>query len=117
MNERQHRLHHLWRTYVMPCLPFAGQMAVLIIVAFALLWPAPFQANMLPATWTALWSDSDLLMNHLPTALLIQRTFAQGHGLPLWNPYFGGGQPLAADLHHHERRNGENRARHQRFPH
>jgi len=36
-------------------------------------------------------------MNHLPTALLIQRTFAQGHGLPLWNPYFGGGQPLAAD--------------------
>ncbi len=30
-------------------------------------------------------------------ALLIQRTFAQEHRLPLWNPYFGGGQPLAAN--------------------
>ena len=30
-------------------------------------------------------------------ALLIQRTIAQDHRLPLWNPYFGGGQPLAAN--------------------
>src|SRR5579872_5660646 len=97
MNEGQNKLHRFWRAYIVPCLPMLGQLAVLVIVACALLWPAPFQPNELPATWTALWSDSDLLMNHLPTALLIQRTFAQGHGLPLWNPYFGGGQPLAAD--------------------
>ena len=96
-NESQNKLHQLWRTYLVPWLPAAGQLVVLVVVATALLWPAPFQPNELPATWTALWSDSDLLMNHLPTALLIQRTFAQGHGLPLWNPYFGGGQPLAAD--------------------
>ena len=74
-----------------------GQLVILVVVAGALIWPVPFQPNELPATWTALWSDSDLLINHWPTALLIQRTFAQGHGLPLWNPYFGGGQPLAAD--------------------
>src|ERR1700676_3279365 len=97
MNEGQNRLHRLWRTYLVPRLPVAGQLVVLFVVATALLWPAPFQQNELPATWTALWADSDLLMNHLPTALLIQRTFASGHGLPLWNPYFGGGQPLAAD--------------------
>jgi hypothetical protein len=97
MNEGQNRLHRLWRTYLVPRLPVVGQLVVLFVVATALLWPAPFQQNELPATWTALWADSDLLMNHLPTALLIQRTFASGHGLPLWNPYFGGGQPLAAD--------------------
>jgi len=97
MNEWQNRLHRLWRAYLLPALPTVGQLAVLVVVAAVLLWPAPIQPNELPGTWTALWSDSDLLMNHLPTALLIQRTFAQGHGLPLWNPYFGGGQPLAAD--------------------
>ncbi|MGH2494943.1 MAG: hypothetical protein ACRDIV_09595 [Ktedonobacteraceae bacterium] len=97
MSEWQNRLHRLWRVYLVSYLPAVGQLVVLVIVATALLWPAPFQPNELPGTWTALWSDSDLLMNHLPTALLIQRTFAQGHGLPLWNPYFGGGQPLAAD--------------------
>lgn len=97
MNEGQNRLYSFCRAYLVPCLPVVGQLVVLVVVAGALIWPAPFQPNELPATWTALWSDSDLLMNHLPTALLIQRTFAQGQGLPLWNPYFGGGQPLAAD--------------------
>ena len=97
MNNWQERLYRLWRAYLVPCLPAVGQLVILVVVAAALLWPAPFQQNELPATWTALVSDSDLLMNHLPTALLIQRTFAQGHGLPLWNPYYGGGQPLAAD--------------------
>lgn len=78
-------------------LPFVGELVILIIIAVALIWPAPFQPNELPATWTAQLADSDMLMSHWPTALLIQRTFAQGHGLPLWNPYYGGGQPLAAD--------------------
>jgi hypothetical protein len=97
MNNWQNRLSRFWRVYAVPSLPFVGELVILIVLAVALLWPSPFQPNELPATWTALWSDSDLLMNHLPTALLIQRTFAQGHGLPLWNPYYGGGQPLAAD--------------------
>jgi hypothetical protein len=55
--------------------------------------PAPFTQYQLPAAW----SHSDLIFSHWPTALLIQRTFAQVHQLPLWNPYFGGGQPLGAD--------------------
>ena len=97
MNDWQNRLYRFWRAYLVPCLPFVGELVILIILAAVLLWPAPFQPNELPAAWTALWSDSDLLMSHWPTALLIQRTFAQGHGLPLWNPYYGGGQPLAAD--------------------
>ena len=97
MNDWQNRLYRFWRASLVPCLPFVGELVILVILAAVLLWPAPFQPNELPATWTALWSDSDLLMSHWPTALLIQRTFAQGHGLPLWNPYYGGGQPLAAD--------------------
>src|SRR5690349_22371052 len=97
MNDWQNRLHRFWRAYVKPCLPFAGELTILVLLAVVLLWPAPFQPDELPAAWTALWADSDLLMSHWPTALLIQRTFAQGHGLPLWNPYYGGGQPLAAD--------------------
>lgn len=70
-----------------------GQLVVLGIVAVALLLPAPFTSSQLPAAR----QDSDLMISHWPTALLIQRTFAQYHQLPLWNPYFGGGQPLGAD--------------------
>ncbi|HEV2582058.1 MAG TPA: hypothetical protein VGT44_14475, partial [Ktedonobacteraceae bacterium] len=74
-------------------LPVVGEMAVLLIVATALLWPAPVDSNQLFAAQLS----SDLLISHWPTALLIQGTFAQLHTLPLWNPYFGGGQPLGAD--------------------
>src|SRR5579859_8252114 len=70
-----------------------GQQAVLVAVAVVLLLPAPFTLDQLPAVW---WG-SDLIFSHWPTALLIQRTFAEGHGLPLWNPYYGGGQPVAAN--------------------
>src|SRR5260221_7225297 len=70
-----------------------GQLAVLLVVANALLLPAPFIPNQLAAAWPR----SDVMISHWPTALLIQRTFAQDHRLPLWNPYYGGGQPLAAD--------------------
>jgi hypothetical protein len=70
-----------------------GQLTVLVIVATALLLPAPFIPNQLPAGWPR----SDVMISHWPTALLIQRTFAQDHRLPLWNPYYSGGQPLAAD--------------------
>ena len=97
MNEWRNRLYRRWQTSIRPWLPAAGQLLVLIAVATALLYPAPFHANELPAAWTAVVADSDLLMSHWPTALLIQRTFAQTHQLPLWNPYYGGGQPLAAD--------------------
>ena len=74
-------------------LPAVGHLALLVTVAAALLWPAPFTQNQLFAAW----QGSDLMLSHWPMALLIQRTFAQQHALPLWNPYFGGGQPLGAD--------------------
>lgn len=74
-------------------LPGTGQLATLVAVAIALLLPAPFTQYQLPAGW----AGSDLIVSHWPTALLIQRTFAQEHRLPLWNPYFGGGQLLGAD--------------------
>ncbi|HEV2581511.1 MAG TPA: DUF6541 family protein [Ktedonobacteraceae bacterium] len=74
-------------------MPAIGQLAALTVVACLLLWPAPVTQNQLFAAWL----DSDLMLSHWPTALLIQRTFAQSHSLPLWNPYFGGGQPLGAD--------------------
>ena len=82
-----------WRLNLLSQLPVVGQLATLVAVAVALLWPAPFTQNQLFAAWPA----SDLILSHWPTALLIQRTFAQSHTLPLWNPYFGGGQPLGAD--------------------
>ncbi|MFL5657460.1 MAG: hypothetical protein ACJ8CB_25170, partial [Ktedonobacteraceae bacterium] len=97
MNEKRDMMRRFWRTGLVPWLPAVGQLATLVVVATLLLFPAPFQQNQLPASWKGILADSDLLMSHWPTALLIQRTFAQGHGLPLWNPYFGGGEPLGAD--------------------
>ena len=70
-----------------------GQLAVLVSLATALLLPAPLIPNRLPAGRP----HSDLMISSWPTALLIQRTFAQEHRLPLWNPFYGGGQPLGAD--------------------
>src|SRR5262245_7388433 len=70
-----------------------GQLVVLGIVAVALLLPAPFTSNQLPAAW----ETSDLIISHWPTGRLMQRTCAQYLQLLLWNPYFGGGQPLIAD--------------------
>ncbi len=74
-------------------LPILVQLAVLVVVAIALLLPAPFVPYQLPAGRPG----SDIMISSWPTALLIQRTFAQSHRLALWNPYYGGGQPLAAD--------------------
>src|SRR6266487_1317401 len=93
MNIERAARRRFWRMSLLPRLPIGGQLAALIVVATALLLPAPFLPNQLPAARP----DSDLTISHWPTALLIQRTFAQEHRLPLWNPYFGGGQPLAAD--------------------
>src|SRR5258708_8253954 len=70
-----------------------SQLAILVAIAFALLWPAPFTQNQLFGSW----AGSDLVYSQWPFALMIQRTFAQAHQLPFWNPYFGGGQPLGAD--------------------
>ena len=93
MNIAQAPRHQFWKVNPKSWLPGIGQLATLIVVAIALLQPAPFTQNQLPAGW----SLSDLMISHWPTALLIQRTFALEHRLPLWNPYFGGGQPLGAD--------------------
>src|SRR2546429_6163326 len=93
MNKAQAVRRQFWRASLASWLPAVGQLVTLVVVATALLMPAPFTQNQLPAGW----ARSDLMISHWPTALLIQRTFAQVHRLPLWNPYFGGGQPLGAD--------------------
>jgi hypothetical protein len=93
MNKEQAVIRRYWRERLVPRLPAVGQLATLVVVATALLLPAPIIQNQLPAAS----SDSDLMISHWPTALLIQRTFTQQHRLSLWNPYFGGGQPLAGD--------------------
>jgi hypothetical protein len=85
--------HPLWGNNLRRLLPALGEFAVLVIVAVALLWPAPVTSNQLFAAWL----NSDLIISHWPTAIVIQRTFVQSHVLPLWNPYYAGGQPLAAD--------------------
>src|SRR5581483_6780196 len=58
---------------------------------------APSASSFIPYQLPAGRPISDIMISSWPTALLIQRTFAQMHQLPLWNPYYGGGQPLAAD--------------------
>src|SRR5438876_5398172 len=93
MNKAQAVRRQFWRASLASRLPAVGQLVTLVVVATALLMPAPFTQNQLPAGW----ARSDLMISHWPTALLIQRTFAQEHRLPLWNPYYAGGQPLAAD--------------------
>src|SRR5579863_8181954 len=93
MNEEQAVKRRNGRVSLIRWLPGVGQLAVLVVVATALLLPAPFVPNQVPAGKV----DSDLMISSWPTALLIQRTFAQEYRWPLWNPYYGGGQPLAAD--------------------
>lgn len=93
MKHVQSAIGRSWNTRLKTWPPAIGQFVILFIVAAALLWPVPFVSNQL----FAIWRESDLVVSHWPTALLIQRTFAQNHQLPLWNPYFGGGLPLAAN--------------------
>jgi len=74
-------------------LVLVGEAALLIAVALALLWPAPIHSNDLPAAD----ASSDIMISHWPSALLLKRTISLEHRLPLWNPYYAGGRPLAAD--------------------
>src|SRR5581483_184488 len=85
--------HRLWYTRTAFWLSWTARLLVLVVVAAASLWPSPVDPNQLFAAWMG----SDLIFSHWPFALLIQRTFAQSHTLPFWNPYFGGGLPVAAD--------------------
>ncbi|HET8632010.1 MAG TPA: hypothetical protein VFL91_31675 [Thermomicrobiales bacterium] len=75
----------------------AGQVVTLVAVAAAVIWPAPVTSDELPGVFPIGWQQSDLFLSHWPAALLLKRTVAQAHRLPLWNPYYGGGRPLAAD--------------------
>ncbi len=72
---------------------YLGEAILFFIVAAAVLWPAPIHSNELPAAF----AQSDVMISHWPSALLIKRTVAAEHRLPLWNPFYGGGRPLAAD--------------------
>ena len=70
-----------------------GEAVLFLVVAAAVLWPAPIHSNELPAAF----AGSDLMISHWPSALLIRRTVSLEHRLPLWNPFFAGGRPLSAD--------------------
>ncbi|HEY7417102.1 MAG TPA: hypothetical protein VH593_18085, partial [Ktedonobacteraceae bacterium] len=93
MNKGQAMIRHIWKAYLVPRLPALTQLALLVLVAALLLYPSPFMQYQLPA----IWQNSDLTISHWPTAILIKRTILQEHQLPLWNPYYAGGQPLIAD--------------------
>ncbi len=93
MNQVQPVIHRFWYTTLVPLLLAMGQLIALFAVAIAVLWPVPVTSDQL----FAIWGGSDLVVSHWPTALLIQRTFASNHLLALWDPYFGGGQPLAGN--------------------
>jgi hypothetical protein len=72
---------------------WGGSCAALLLMIGVLLWPAPVDRAVLPGV-----SDlSDLMISHWPSALVLKDTVAQAHRLPLWNPFYGGGRPLAAD--------------------
>ncbi|RAQ94427.1 hypothetical protein [Thermogemmatispora tikiterensis] len=71
----------------------AAQVALLLLVGLLIQWPAPVSDDQLVAAWPG----SDLVVSHWPMVLELQRTVAQAHRFPLWNPYFGGGLPLGAD--------------------
>src|SRR6266700_4758571 len=92
MNKEQVVRRRYGRVNLVPWLPAVGQLTALGRAAVRDIMPAPMRLNQLPAGGRG----SDLMTSHWPTALLIQRTFAQEHRLPLWNPYYGC-QPLAAD--------------------
>lgn len=94
MNTIQTGINRCWTMIRKPWFLTISQVVVLVVAATALLWPAPFTSDKL----FAVWSWSDLVVSHWPTALLIQRTFTQSHRLPLWNSYWGGGLPLALIL-------------------
>lgn len=83
----------LWSTSKRTWLLMAGQLLLLVVAAATILWPAPIDPNQLFAAIPR----SDLIYSQWPFALLIQRALTQGHGLPFWNPYIGGGLPVAAD--------------------
>ena len=70
-----------------------GELLFFLIVAIAVLWPAPLHADELPAAF----AESDVMISHWPSALLIKRTISLEHRLPLWNPHYAGGRPLTAD--------------------
>ncbi len=76
-----------------PWLILLGETILFLTVAAGVLWPAPIHSNELPAAYP----DSDLMISHWPSAILIKRTISLEHRLPLWNPFFAGGRPLAAD--------------------
>ena len=93
MHEEQTTGRRPWQMGPRPWLAATAQIAILVVVAAAVLWPAPVDPHQLFAAW----SQSDLIYSQWPFALLIQRTFAQTHQLPFWSPYFGGGLPVGAD--------------------
>lgn len=71
----------------------AGQILALLLIACAIIWPAPVDREQLPA----MVDGSDIILSHWPSQQVVRDTVADRGRLPLWNPYYGGGRPVAAD--------------------
>lgn len=68
---------------------------LILVAAFAVLWPAwlhPQQVLMQPGA-----PFSDLLISHWPNTEIIRQSLFDYHQFPFWNPSILGGAPLAAD--------------------
>jgi hypothetical protein len=74
-------------------LAWLGQLVALLVVAGALVWPAPVDGDALPGAFPA----SDLPLSHWSNAELLQRSLREQGALPRWNPSYGGGRPVAGD--------------------
>jgi len=68
-------------------------LLVLGAVAVLLVWPAPVQRSTLPGGFFL----GDLVVSHWSNAALIKDAVARDFRVPLWNPAYGAGRPVAAD--------------------
>lgn len=84
-----------WGWHVWACRSIAGvaQLLVLLAVALAIVWPAPVDREKLPGVYAA----SDLPLSHWSSALAIKQAVEERGEIPLWNPHYAGGRPLAGD--------------------
>lgn len=80
------------RAWELRAIVWLGELLALLVVALAIVWPAPITRGTLPGAFAA----SDLPLSHWSSALTIKQGFASGR-VPLWNDHYGGGRPLAGD--------------------
>jgi hypothetical protein len=74
---------------------FSTPTAVFLVLALASAAPLVLQPDGIAFWPNALYSD--LLISHLPNALVAHKALFTWHQVPLWNPAILSGMPLAAD--------------------